>query len=98
MPFDSNKWTNKKMLPYEAMLRTIKGHYGDRFEKILDKKRFNLTSKPFQIRGYLGQIGFITSMTNNFCSSCNRLRITADGNLKVIKSRLIDLVCLFLKQ
>lgn len=22
-------------------------------------------------------------MTHNFCSSCNRLRITADGNLKV---------------
>lgn len=22
-------------------------------------------------------------MTNSFCSSCNRLRITADGNLKV---------------
>jgi cyclic pyranopterin phosphate synthase len=22
-------------------------------------------------------------MTNNFCSTCNRLRLTADGNLKV---------------
>ena len=33
--------------------------------------------------GYLGRIGFITSMTENFCGSCNRLRLTADGNLKV---------------
>ena len=83
MPFDKNQWTNKKLLPYEEMLKTIGRHYGDRFERLSDAKKYNLTSKPFKVRGYLGQIGFITSMTNNFCSSCNRLRITADGNLKV---------------
>lgn len=33
--------------------------------------------------GYVGQVGFITSMSQHFCDSCNRLRITADGNLKV---------------
>lgn len=33
--------------------------------------------------GYVGQVGFITSMSEHFCYSCNRLRITADGNLKV---------------
>lgn len=33
--------------------------------------------------GFKGQIGFITSMSENFCGSCNRLRLTADGNLKV---------------
>ena len=31
----------------------------------------------------LFQVGFITSMTENFCGDCNRLRLTADGNLKV---------------
>lgn len=29
------------------------------------------------------QVGFITSMSEQFCGSCNRLRLTADGNLKV---------------
>ena len=29
------------------------------------------------------QVGFITSMSEQFCGSCNRLRMTADGNLKV---------------
>lgn len=33
--------------------------------------------------GFRGRVGFITSMSEHFCSSCNRLRITADGNLKV---------------
>jgi molybdenum cofactor biosynthesis enzyme MoaA len=30
-----------------------------------------------------GRIGFITSMSQHFCSTCNRLRLTADGKLKV---------------
>lgn len=37
----------------------------------------------FRIPGHRGRIGFITSMTDHFCGTCNRLRITADGNLKV---------------
>jgi molybdenum cofactor biosynthesis enzyme MoaA len=30
-----------------------------------------------------GRIGFITSMTSQFCGTCNRIRLTADGHLKV---------------
>ncbi|KAG8223504.1 hypothetical protein J437_LFUL004972 [Ladona fulva] len=42
------------------------------------------TFKPvFHIPEIGGNIGFITSMTEHFCGGCNRLRITADGNLKV---------------
>ena len=33
--------------------------------------------------GFSGQVGFITSMSEHFCGSCNRMRLTADGNLKV---------------
>lgn len=43
----------------------------------------NDTSKAYKVNNFKGQIGFITSMTEHFCGSCNRLRITADGNLKV---------------
>ncbi|XP_022248573.1 molybdenum cofactor biosynthesis protein 1-like isoform X2 [Limulus polyphemus] len=39
--------------------------------------------KAYKIPGWKGQVGFITSMSEHFCGSCNRLRITADGNLKV---------------
>lgn len=31
----------------------------------------------------MGTIGFISSMSDHFCSGCNRMRITADGNLKI---------------
>lgn len=43
----------------------------------------NDTSKAFKVPGFAGQVGFISSMTEHFCGSCNRLRITADGNLKM---------------
>lgn len=39
----------------------------------------------WRVPGYAGSVGFISSMTQHFCSSCNRLRLTADGNLKVTR-------------
>lgn len=41
------------------------------------------TAKNFMVEGHLGTISFITSMTEHFCSGCNRLRILANGNFKV---------------
>jgi cyclic pyranopterin phosphate synthase len=80
MPFGGNKWSERKMLSYQEMLdmirekypalRSVKGHLND-------------TSKTYEIPGFVGKIGFITSMTHNFCGTCNRLRITGDGSLKV---------------
>lgn len=36
-----------------------------------------------QVPGFKGRVGFISSMTDNFCASCTRLRLTADGSLEV---------------
>ena len=36
----------------------------------------------FSFPGHQGTLGFIGSMSDHFCSSCNRLRLTADGRLK----------------
>jgi GTP 3',8-cyclase len=80
MPFDGNKWAKKKMVSYEDMLQIIRNVHPS-LAKVQDAK--SETSKTYQIPGFAGRIGFITSMTENFCSSCNRLRITSDGNLKV---------------
>ncbi|KAI9570333.1 molybdenum cofactor biosynthesis prote [Boletus coccyginus] len=43
----------------------------------------NDTARSWQIPGYTGNVGFISSMSDHFCSSCNRLRLTADGQIKV---------------
>jgi cyclic pyranopterin phosphate synthase len=80
MPFDGNKWSKNKMFSYQEMLDLIRTKYPT-LQKVQDHK--NDTSKTWHIPGFVGKIGFITSMTHNFCGSCNRLRITGDGNLKV---------------
>jgi len=80
MPFDGNKWNTNKMVPFSEMLEIIRAKYPD-FQRIQDAP--NDTSKGFKVDGFRGQVGFITSMSENFCGSCNRLRMTADGNLKV---------------
>lgn len=80
MPFDGNKWSEGKMLSYQEMLEMIKTKYPN-ISKVQDHK--NDTSKTYKVPGFVGKVGFITSMTHNFCGTCNRLRITTDGNLKV---------------
>jgi len=80
MPFDGNKWSQGKMLSFQEMLDMIRAKYPT-LKKVKDAK--NDTSKTYEIPGFVGRMGFITSMTHNFCGTCNRLRITSDGNLKV---------------
>ena len=80
MPFDGNKWNTKKMVSYKSMLEIINSKF-PLVQKITDTP--NDTSKGYQIPGHAGKFGFITSMTDHFCGTCNRLRMTADGNLKV---------------
>jgi len=36
----------------------------------------------FKLPGAVGKLGFISPVTCHFCSSCNRLRVTADGKLR----------------
>lgn len=38
-------------------------------------------SRYYSVRGYDGRIGFISPRSHNFCSACNRVRVTADGKL-----------------
>ncbi|XP_043088689.1 molybdenum cofactor biosynthesis protein 1 isoform X2 [Puntigrus tetrazona] len=80
MPFDGNRWNFKMMVSYQEMLDCIKQKWPN-LEPVPGEETD--TAKAFRIPGFRGQLGFITSMSDNFCGSCNRLRITADGNLKV---------------
>ncbi|ORX74827.1 molybdenum cofactor synthesis 1, isoform CRA_a [Linderina pennispora] len=81
MPFDGNQWGKQKLVPYRELLDNLVRLYGDRIERL--PLEDNHTAKGYRIKGYRGQFGFITSMTKSFCSDCNRVRVLADGNLKV---------------
>lgn len=39
-------------------------------------------AERFKIKGARGEIGFIGALSHHFCSACNRLRLTASGQLR----------------
>ncbi|XP_068149510.1 molybdenum cofactor biosynthesis protein 1 isoform X1 [Drosophila tropicalis] len=80
MPFSGNKWQTERLISYKETLEVIRKRFKD-FEALPNGP--NDTSKAYAVPGFQGQVGFITSMTEHFCGTCNRLRLTADGNIKV---------------
>jgi cyclic pyranopterin phosphate synthase len=40
-------------------------------------------ARIFKIKGGRGELGFINPVSEHFCSTCNRLRLTSDGKLRV---------------
>jgi GTP 3',8-cyclase len=40
-------------------------------------------ARPYRLPEAVGKIGFISSVTEPFCHGCNRLRLTADGRLRL---------------
>jgi molybdenum cofactor biosynthesis enzyme MoaA len=68
------------MVPSSSLLANIVSRHPT-VRKAPDE--LNDTARSFYIPGYSGNFGFISSMSDHFCSSCNRLRLTADGQIKV---------------
>ena len=40
-------------------------------------------ARYYHIAGYQGEVGFIDAMEHKFCAACNRVRLTAEGFLKL---------------
>ncbi|GJP36487.1 hypothetical protein CLOM_g20991 [Closterium sp. NIES-68] len=80
MPFDGNVWKTKKMVSYAEMMARIKQQHPN-IARLQDHP--SDTAKNFQVPGFAGSVSVISSMTSHFCSGCTRLRLLADGNLKV---------------
>ncbi|TRX38900.1 GTP 3',8-cyclase MoaA [Flavobacterium sp. ZT3R18] len=81
MPFDGNQWNKEKLVSYAEILSQVNAFYSEqKVERTQDKP--NDTAKNHKIESYKGSFSVISSVTNPFCSSCNRIRLTADGKLK----------------
>lgn len=81
MPFDGNKWEMDQMVSLKEVMDKVKTVFTeDEIERLQDAP--NDTARNFRIRGYKGSFAVISSVTNPFCDSCNRLRLTANGYLK----------------
>ena len=81
MPFNGNQWDKSKLVSYAEIMETIQSEYKlNEIERLIDSP--NDTAKNYKISNHQGSFAIISSVTNPFCSICNRIRLTADGKLK----------------
>jgi len=73
-PDNNDKWYSGKEI--EDHLR----RYFVRMKKL--KPSENSTSDVFQIEGFRGVVGIISGYARTFCSTCNRIRVSTQGDVK----------------
>jgi molybdenum cofactor biosynthesis enzyme MoaA len=80
MPFNGSdgsqvlsEWDYKRIFNY------IEGYYPEINRLISDA---NSTSVNYKISGYRGSFGIIPSFSRTFCGTCNRIRLSATGELR----------------
>ncbi|REE05612.1 GTP 3',8-cyclase MoaA [Marinoscillum furvescens] len=79
MPFKGNQWDWSKGVSEEEILTDVRKELG---EVVALEKPAHSTSNNFQVPGFDGSFGVVSTVTKPFCQDCNRLRLTADGKMK----------------
>ena len=78
MPLDADAgWTHRQVVPAEEIVAAI--------DAVFPLEPVTAGSAPaerFRYRDGGGEIGVIASVTRPFCGSCDRVRLTADGQLR----------------
>ncbi len=76
-----SNWGKDCFFPSDKAIEAIEKRAG----KLTEKKRslFSGPAELYTFQGGKGAIGFISPLSHRFCSECNRLRITADGRLRL---------------
>ncbi len=88
---------NIRFIEFMPSGEELKENYRDKFISVLEIKEnlaekysfrsidINLGNGPakyYQIKGGQGTIGFITALSQHFCKTCNRIRLTSEGKLR----------------
>jgi len=80
MPLDGdNIWTNEQVVPSRRIQEQIEDLFP--LEPVVDTRPGPATRYRFA-DGAHGGIGFISSVSQAFCTTCNRIRLTAEGGLR----------------
>jgi cyclic pyranopterin phosphate synthase len=80
MPLDGrHEWSRERVVSQAEILDRLRPHYGIKAEP-----RGNDPAAYFRLEAHgnpAAEIGIIATVTNPFCASCDRVRLTADGSL-----------------
>lgn len=74
----SHAWTRERLYPAAEIRERI----AERFAFVPDSLEGGGPARYYRVPGFQGTFGVITAMTENFCHNCNRVRLTADGELQ----------------
>ena len=82
MPLDGGEhWSNDQVVPASEIIAAI----DERWPLLAADGRRASDSAPAESYAYAdgrGQVGVIASVTRPFCASCDRIRLTAEGQLR----------------
>lgn len=77
MPLCGDGWAAEQVFPISEVRDIVSRHY--RLEQL---PRGDRTAQTFAIPAGKGKVGFIASLSEPFCDTCSRMRITADGKIR----------------
>ena len=78
MPLDAEEaWSEAAVVSQEEILATISAVY-----PLEPRARSNAPATQFRYMDGGGEIGVVASVTQSFCDSCDRIRLTADGQFR----------------
>jgi len=92
MPFGKNGWSKEQVMPGYIVRQSIEKHMS--IFPIYEHTEYSKGPESrYLIRGGRGSLGFINPISHQFCSMCNRLRVTCSGKLKpcLFSSEEIDI-------
>ncbi len=72
--YDGGEFGPEAYLPNSTVL--------ERLPEAVEQEQDGGVARLFRLPGAKGNIGLISPLSNHFCASCNRIRLTSDGKLK----------------
>ncbi|MFT5208003.1 MAG: molybdenum cofactor biosynthesis protein A [Candidatus Omnitrophota bacterium] len=98
MPLCGESWQADLFLPIAGIRAIIQESF-----ELLPLSREGQVAESYGLKDGLGRVGFIASMTESFCNTCSRFRISASGDIypclfsetkvsvfKILKNKLSD--------
>jgi len=79
MPFNGGFKENKKIFKFNDIHQILKMEYPS---LTIVKGSHGDTATQYEIDEFKGSVGIIPAFSRTFCNTCNRLRITAKGDIK----------------
>lgn len=82
MPMGSNTvWNDSNFISWRDLLKLAREH-GELAQSGEPNNALDGPARIYELKGAPGRLGFISAISDHFCHSCQRLRITSDGKLR----------------